>query len=157
MFQVATSQVKGLLGLQIPGRGFVNTWYGVFSNIQSVRPCDASVGFACIGILLFLRVSQSTWTSRNTGTGGRRYLRGLVWIGPLISCNTGIGGVYFCDQSVSVSHHQAHSSRCFKKSIPLKFGAIKERKRRGMRMDFSGNHHFLKTASNSRFKAFADL
>jgi len=53
--QVATSQVKGLLGLKVPGRGFLNTWIGVFSNISAIRPCDAAMGFACIGILLFLR------------------------------------------------------------------------------------------------------
>ena len=44
--------------LQVPGRGFVNTWVGVFKNIKSIRPGDAAVGFACIGILLFLRVSK---------------------------------------------------------------------------------------------------
>ena len=47
--------------LQVPGRGFVNTWIGVFKNITSIRPCDAALGFACIGILLFLRVSQESF------------------------------------------------------------------------------------------------
>jgi sodium-independent sulfate anion transporter 11 len=41
---------------KIPGRGFVNTWVGVFKNINQIRPCDAAVGFSSIGILLFLRV-----------------------------------------------------------------------------------------------------
>ncbi len=41
---------------QFPGRGFVNTWVGVFRHFESIRPCDAAVGFASIGILLFLRV-----------------------------------------------------------------------------------------------------
>ena len=44
--------------LQVPGRGFVNTWVGVFKNVKSIRPGDAAVGFACIGILLFLRVRR---------------------------------------------------------------------------------------------------
>ncbi|XP_059079946.1 sodium-independent sulfate anion transporter-like isoform X2 [Tigriopus californicus] len=58
--QVATSQVKGLLGLQISSRGFINTWIGVFQNMDRVRPCDAALGFTCIGILLFLRKVKDT-------------------------------------------------------------------------------------------------
>ena len=38
------------------GHGFINSWIGVFSNISQIRPIDAAMGFACIGILLFLRV-----------------------------------------------------------------------------------------------------
>ena len=76
--QVSTSQVKGLLGLGKvslnnaiwyqngfnyddflqwkEGRGFVNTWKTVFTHFIHIEPCDAALGFTCIGILLFLRV-----------------------------------------------------------------------------------------------------
>ena len=38
------------------GHGFIDSWIGVFSNISQIRPIDAAMGFACIGVLLFLRV-----------------------------------------------------------------------------------------------------
>ena len=53
---IITSQVKGLLGLQIPGRGFLKTWISVFSNAHQIRAGDACMGFSCIAILLLLRV-----------------------------------------------------------------------------------------------------
>jgi hypothetical protein len=45
------------LNNQVAGRGFLNTWIAVFKNFSAIRPCDAALGFSCIGILLFLRVS----------------------------------------------------------------------------------------------------
>jgi hypothetical protein len=45
---------------QVPGRGFIETWMGVFQNISQIRACDAAMGFSSIGILLFLRVRSST-------------------------------------------------------------------------------------------------
>ena len=58
--------MKYFILLQVPGRGFVNTWVGVFKNIKSIRPGDAAVGFACIGILLFLRV-RNLFGQQNLG------------------------------------------------------------------------------------------
>ena len=53
---IITSQVKGLLGLKVPGRGFLKTWMAVFSNAHLIRVGDTCMGFSCIIILLFLRV-----------------------------------------------------------------------------------------------------
>lgn len=80
--QVATSQVKGLLGLQVPGRGFVNTWAAVFQNVHAIRPCDAAVGFSCLGLLLFLRkLKDVRWCEgRDPEHVRARVLRKLKWL-----------------------------------------------------------------------------
>lgn len=79
--QVMTSQVKGLLGLKVVGRGFLNTWIGVFSNISAIRPCDAVLGFSCIGILLFLRkLKDLRWLEGTDPESKRaRILRKTKW------------------------------------------------------------------------------
>jgi len=79
--QVMTSQVKGLLGLKVAGRGFLNTWIGVFSNINYIRPCDAVLGFSCIGILLFLRkLKDLRWLEGTDPESKRaRILRKTKW------------------------------------------------------------------------------
>eukprot|EP00095_Tigriopus_kingsejongensis_P006119 maker-scaffold98_size375582-snap-gene-1.13 protein:Tk06119 transcript:maker-scaffold98_size375582-snap-gene-1.13-mRNA-1 annotation:"sulfate transporter " len=80
--QVATSQVKGLLGLKISSRGFINTWVGVFQNMHLVRPCDAALGFTCIGILLFLRkVKDTHWCEGpDPETVRARFFSKLKWM-----------------------------------------------------------------------------
>lgn len=66
----------------MPGRGFLNTWIGVFSNISGIRPCDAALGFACIGILLFLRkIKELRWLEGADPESKRaRILRKSKWI-----------------------------------------------------------------------------
>ena len=59
MCQVITSQVKGLFGISgFKGRGFVNVWTGMFSNISSIQWYDTAVGLLCMLVLYFLRVSS---------------------------------------------------------------------------------------------------
>lgn len=53
--QVITSQAKGLLGLKFAGRGFVKTWYGVFSHLEDIRLWDTIVGLVSMLFLLILR------------------------------------------------------------------------------------------------------
>ena len=54
-----TSQVKGLIGVTgFKGRGFVNVWKGVLTNITSIQWYDTAVGLFCIAVLYFLRVSH---------------------------------------------------------------------------------------------------
>lgn len=66
----------------MPGRGFLNTWIGVFSNISGIRPCDAALGFSCIGILLFLRkIKELRWLEGTDPESKRaRVLRKCKWI-----------------------------------------------------------------------------
>ena len=57
--QVITSQVKGFFGITgFQGRGFVNVWVGMFTNITTIQWYDTAVGLACMVILFFLRVSE---------------------------------------------------------------------------------------------------
>merc|ERR1712223_1801764 len=87
--QVATSQIKGLLGLKVVGHGFINSWIGVFSNISQIRPIDAAMGFACIGILLFLRkLKDLQWMEGpDPETKQARILRKSKWT-ISIACNS---------------------------------------------------------------------
>ena len=54
---VITSSVKGFFGVTFKGRGFIKIWYGLFENIKTVQLYDMAVGFGCMGLLYFLRVS----------------------------------------------------------------------------------------------------
>jgi len=52
---VASTQMKGLLGIKFKGSHFVDVWIGVFSNFRDIKIGDASLGFAAIVILLLMR------------------------------------------------------------------------------------------------------
>ena len=54
---VITSSVKGFFGVTFKGRGFIKIWYGLFENIKTIQLYDMAVGFGCMGLLYFLRVS----------------------------------------------------------------------------------------------------
>lgn len=54
---IATSQLKGLLGLRFKSSGFLDTVAKVPRHIHETRFWDCLLGFSCIAILLFLRVS----------------------------------------------------------------------------------------------------
>ena len=55
--QVITSSLKGFFGVTFKGRGFIKIWYGLFENIKTIQLYDMAVGFGCMGLLYFLRVS----------------------------------------------------------------------------------------------------
>jgi MFS superfamily sulfate permease-like transporter len=51
--------VKGLFGITgFKGRGFVNVWRGVFTNLSTIKWYDTALGIVCIAILYFLRVRR---------------------------------------------------------------------------------------------------
>lgn len=58
---IASSQVKGLFGLEIVEEsnieGVHGTWIDIVRNFDSFRYQDTILGFVCIIILLLLRVS----------------------------------------------------------------------------------------------------
>lgn len=59
---IASSQVKGLFGLEITEHshieGVQGTWIDIVKNFKSFRYQDTILGFICIAILLLLRVSE---------------------------------------------------------------------------------------------------
>lgn len=52
---IACSQLKGLLGLKFASSGFIDTVTKVVQHLPETRPWDATLGFVCIAVLLFLR------------------------------------------------------------------------------------------------------
>jgi solute carrier family 26 (sodium-independent sulfate anion transporter), member 11 len=54
---VASTQIKGLLGLNIKGSSFLSIWIEAIRHIQETRLWDAVLGFTAILLLLSLRVS----------------------------------------------------------------------------------------------------
>ncbi|XP_014240670.1 sodium-independent sulfate anion transporter-like [Cimex lectularius] len=52
---IVVSQVKGLLGLSYDSGDFISTVQKAVMNIHNTRIWDATMGFVCIAILLFLR------------------------------------------------------------------------------------------------------
>ncbi|GLG95334.1 Sodium-independent sulfate anion transporter [Gryllus bimaculatus] len=54
-FIISCSQLKGLLGLKFSSSGFIDTATKVVQHLPETRPWDATLGFLCIFILLFLR------------------------------------------------------------------------------------------------------
>ena len=62
---VASGQAKNIFGLEIKpnlngtnSKSILGTWMKVFENFDSVRINDTVLGFTCIVILLWMRVSS---------------------------------------------------------------------------------------------------
>ncbi|XP_059088893.1 sodium-independent sulfate anion transporter-like isoform X2 [Tigriopus californicus] len=97
---IASSQVKGLFGLEITKHshieGVQGTWIDIVKNFKSFRYQDTILGFICIVVLLLLRITRNVnWfdsiedldepTScqiqcNRLGTMGRRIMGKLVWV-----------------------------------------------------------------------------
>lgn len=55
---IATSQLKGLLGLKFESSGFLDTVRQVCLHLPEARVADSLLGLICITVLLLLRVSR---------------------------------------------------------------------------------------------------
>ncbi|XP_041978767.1 sodium-independent sulfate anion transporter-like [Aricia agestis] len=53
---IASSQIKGLLGLNFSAETFTSTWAGVVHNITSTRVQDTLLGLACCIVLMGMKV-----------------------------------------------------------------------------------------------------
>lgn len=54
--QIASSQIKGLLGLTGKADGFLGAWISVFKNIHQIRLWDSVLGITSIIALVGMRV-----------------------------------------------------------------------------------------------------
>lgn len=54
---IATSQVKDLFAITVTGQTFLQQWISVFGNLHAAALWDPVLGFACIALLLSMRVS----------------------------------------------------------------------------------------------------
>ncbi|XP_059472073.1 sodium-independent sulfate anion transporter-like isoform X2 [Neocloeon triangulifer] len=52
---IATTQVKDIMGLQMPGSKFIEVWGQIVMNADDARLCDTMLGIICIFSLLLLR------------------------------------------------------------------------------------------------------
>lgn len=55
--QIASSQVKGLLGLPGKANDFLEAWETVIHNISEIKLWDSVLGFSSIIILIIMQVS----------------------------------------------------------------------------------------------------
>ncbi|KAF2888233.1 hypothetical protein ILUMI_17940, partial [Ignelater luminosus] len=53
--QIASSQIKGLLGLPGKATEFLDAWKAVIKNIGEIRPWDATLGISSIILLVAMR------------------------------------------------------------------------------------------------------
>lgn len=76
---IGTSQIKGLLGLKGgSGSDFLNTIKSVFTNLEKVRPGDATLGFLSIIILLLMRKLKDIKVTERVV--GYKLINGLFWL-----------------------------------------------------------------------------
>lgn len=55
---IASSQLKGLFGLDFNSEGFIETLKKLFQNIGDTNWPDITLGLSCMVVLLLMRVSQ---------------------------------------------------------------------------------------------------
>ncbi|XP_063825016.1 sodium-independent sulfate anion transporter-like isoform X2 [Ostrinia nubilalis] len=55
---IASSQLKGLLGLKFPSESFIDTWAGVFKNIGQCRLPDTLLSLACCIVLFGMKAMK---------------------------------------------------------------------------------------------------
>lgn len=55
---IACSQIKGLLGLDIHGEGFIEIWWELINHIADTKIPDLILSCCCILVLLVLKVRQ---------------------------------------------------------------------------------------------------
>lgn len=55
---IASSQIKGLLGLKFSAESFTNTWKGVFNHIDETRMSDSLLSFGCCVVLIGMKAMK---------------------------------------------------------------------------------------------------
>ncbi|CAB3363911.1 Hypothetical predicted protein [Cloeon dipterum] len=105
---IATTQVKDIMGLQMPGSKFLEVWGQIVMHADDARLCDTMLGIICIFSLLLLRklkdlrfgppdiAEQNSW---------HKTLNQAVW---LISTARNIIVVVVCSVLASVFHKNGY-------------------------------------------------
>ncbi|EEB10996.1 sulfate transporter, putative [Pediculus humanus corporis] len=88
---IATSQIKGLLGLKFTSSGFLDTLQKIGERIGETRLNDTALGITCIVILLFLRKCKDFNFCRNSSRN--ETYKKILW---LISTSRNALIVVFC-------------------------------------------------------------
>jgi MFS superfamily sulfate permease-like transporter len=54
---ICSSQVRNFLGLDGPkGKGIINVWRSIISNISTAKIGDSVMGISCVGFLFAMKV-----------------------------------------------------------------------------------------------------
>ncbi|XP_049869038.1 sodium-independent sulfate anion transporter-like [Pectinophora gossypiella] len=69
---IASSQIKGLLGLRFSSESFLSTWEGVFKHIQSTRMQDTLLSLVCCIILMGMKALKDIRLKDQEDEKGRR-------------------------------------------------------------------------------------
>ncbi|XP_066159016.1 sodium-independent sulfate anion transporter-like isoform X2 [Euwallacea fornicatus] len=79
---ILTSQVKDILGIAAAGSVFTQIWRNIFQDIHNTNPWDAILGFACIIILLVIRVAGQFKVGPSKGelTGLQMVINKFIWL-----------------------------------------------------------------------------
>ncbi|XP_017892171.1 sodium-independent sulfate anion transporter [Ceratina calcarata] len=79
---IVVSQLKGLLGLQISSKGFLDTLIKVLQNIHKTNPFDTAMSFSCIIILLLFRKMKDIKLCSNNEKANKyqRVLMKMIWL-----------------------------------------------------------------------------
>ncbi|XP_068084197.1 sodium-independent sulfate anion transporter [Anabrus simplex] len=79
---IASSQIKGLLGLKFDAEGFLETWMLIVENIHKYNLGDVILGACCIILLLSLRKLKDInipFDEGNPKAGRKKALKKILW------------------------------------------------------------------------------
>ncbi|KAL0278530.1 UNVERIFIED_CONTAM: hypothetical protein PYX00_000335 [Menopon gallinae] len=77
---IASSQVKGLLGIKVNSESFVETWSEIFKNIPDTRPWDLTLSIGCCSILLGMRKLKDMKFNGKKPSVARKILGRALWL-----------------------------------------------------------------------------
>lgn len=55
---IASSQIKGILGLKFSSKNFLTTFYQLYKNIDTIKYTDTILGITCIVALILIKVCK---------------------------------------------------------------------------------------------------
>ncbi|CAH3816007.1 unnamed protein product [Pieris brassicae] len=78
---IASSQIKGLLGLRFDAESFTSTWRAVFQNVANARLNDTLLGLSCCVLLTGMKALKhiSIDESKDEKSNGRTMIKRGIW------------------------------------------------------------------------------
>ncbi|XP_045497828.1 sodium-independent sulfate anion transporter-like [Colias croceus] len=76
---IASSQIKGLLGLKFDAETFIATWKGVFHNIGNTRMQDTLLGLSCCIVLMGMKALKDIHINDEKGGKNSVIVKRTLW------------------------------------------------------------------------------
>ncbi|XP_038212343.1 sodium-independent sulfate anion transporter-like [Zerene cesonia] len=76
---IASSQIKGLLGLKFDAETFISTWRGVFHNISNTRMQDTLLGLSCCIVLMGMKALKEIHIKDEKGGKNSVIVKRTLW------------------------------------------------------------------------------